>query len=228
MNLEKTAYWLALTAFGFALLGVCPRGALQNLNHTLGHTESTLCRLVTHAEQAVMASALFGHPQAQATHSWSAVGARELAQQQTENLRDQVEQARVQYQDQYRNQYEEQIERAQDRAQQERDEALAKADAMREQALANAAAVREETLAKAEALHEQALAQAAIARAEVEMKRAAIQNLTLRVRPQVHISHAASRRLLTMSNDLMSNDPCDYGRMAEAVRASIEISGDEQ
>lgn len=219
MNLEKAAYWLALTAFGFALLDVCPRGALQDLNHALGHTGSTLCRLAYHAERAVMASALFNHPQSETTNPWHATGASELAQLQTENLREQVEQAR----DQYKNQYEDQIERAQGQAQQERDQALARADAMREQALANAEVVREEALAKAEAIREQALAQAALARAEVEMKRAAIQRIRVHVQPQIHLSHAANRRLL-----VMSNDPCDDSGTADAFRASMDLSDEEQ
>lgn len=215
MNVEKAAYWLALGAFGFALLDVCPRGALQNLYHTLGHTGATLCRLAANAERTVMASALFSHPQLRTTHPWSATDARELARQETQRVQEQVAQARDQYEDQ--------IEQAQNRAEQERDQAFARADVVREQALANAEAVREEAFAKAEAIHEQALAQAAIARAQVELHRAGIQHLQLRVQPQVHISHAANRRLL-----VMSSGPCDYSQISDAVRASIELSDDEQ
>lgn len=215
MNVEKAAYWLALGAFGFALLDVCPRGALQNLYHTLGHTGATLCRLAANAERTVMASALFSHPQLRTTHPWSATNARELARQETQRVQEQVAQARDQYEDQ--------IEQAQNRAEQERDQAFARADVVREQALANAEAVREEAFAKAEAIHEQALAQAAIARAQVELHRAGIQHLQLRVQPQVHISHAANRRLL-----VMSSGPCDYSQISDAVRASIELSDDEQ
>lgn len=223
MNVEKAAYWLALGAFGFALLDVCPRGALQNLYHTLGHTGATLCRLAANAERTVMASGLFSHPQLRTTHPWSATDARELARQETQRVQEQVAQARDQYEDQYKDQYEDQIEQAQNRAEQERDQAFARADVVREQALANAEAVREEAFAKAEAIHEQALAQAAIARAQVELHRAGIQHLQLRVQPQVHISHAANRRLL-----VMSSGPCDYSQVSDAVRASIELSDDEQ
>ena len=219
MNAEKAAYWLDLAAFGFALLDVCPRGTLQNLNHALGHTGSTLCRLAAHAEQAVMASALFTHVQPHSTRSWSATGARELAQLETQRVREQIEQARSQYEDHYQDQ----IEQAQDQAEQERDQALARADAVREQALANADAVREEALAKAEALREQALAQAAIAREEVELHRAEIQHLQLRVRPAIRLSHAANRRLV-----VMSSDPCDYSRPSDSISASVALSDDEQ
>ena len=234
MNAEKAAYWLALTAFGFALLDVCPRGALQNLNHALGHTGSTLCRLAASAERAVMASALVAHPRFR-TDSLSASGARELAQQQTEHVQKQVERVRDQHQvrDQYQDQYEDQIEEAQNQAEQARDRALAAADATREQALANAEAASDEALAKAEAIREQAFAQGAVARAEGERKRAAIDRLRVRVHPQIHLTHAANGRFLVMSNDLMSKDlmsgdPCDYSRMSDAVRASIELSDAEQ
>jgi hypothetical protein len=208
MNIEKAAYWLVLAAFGFALLDVCPRGALQNLNHALGHTGSTLCRLATNAGNAVMASVFVVHPRLQ-TNSLSATDARELAQEKLERVQGQVEMA-------------------QDQAQQVREQALAKAEAVREEALANADALRVEARAKADAMREQALAQAAIARAEVELQRSGIQQLRLRVQPQVHLSHAASHHLLVMSNDLMSSDPCDYSAIAKAVRASIQLSDNEQ
>jgi hypothetical protein len=223
MNVEKTAYWLVLAAFGFALLDVCPRGALQNLNHALGHTGSTLCRLATNAENAVLASVFVAHPRLGAT-SLNTAAARELAQRETQQVQAQVEQARNHY---YKDQYEDQIEQARNRAEQERDQALAQADAMREQALANAEAIREEALAKAAAVREQSLAQAAFARAQVEMKRAAIEQLKVRVQPHVHLSRAAKRDFSIVSNDLMSNDPCDYSGIAKAVRASIELSNEQ-
>lgn len=210
MNVEKAAYWLALAAFGFALHGVCPRGTLQNLNHALSHTGSTLGRLAMNAERAVIASALIGHPPA--GNSWStpaapaAPAATELAQQKTEQAQDQIE--RVQ------NQIEQ--------AEQTRDQVLAQADALREEALAKADATRQEALAKAVAMREEALAQAAIARAEVEMKRAEIAQLRVRMRPQVHFSRAANQHVLAISAD-----PCDYSRSSDAV-AAIDLSDDEQ
>jgi hypothetical protein len=218
MNVEKTAYWLALAAFGFALLDVCPRGVLQDLSHALGHTGSTLCRLAANAERSVAASAVIARPRLRA-NSLSATDARELAQLETQHVQEQVEQARSQY----RSQYEDQIDQAQDQAEQTRDQALARADAVREEALANAESVREEALAKADAIRGQALAQAAIARAEVEMKSAGIEQLRVHVRPQIRLSHAANHRFLDISID-----PCDYSRVSDAVRASMELSDDEQ
>ena len=170
MSTEKAAYWLALAAFGFAFQGVCPRGALQNLNHALGHTGSTLCRLATNAERAVMASMLISHPRAQQHGDWSVTNAQQLAQVQSE-----LAQA--------------QIDRVQDQA---------------------------------EAIRERALAQAAMARAELELHRAEIQHLQLRIRPQIRFSHAVNRRFLAVSNY-----PCDYSRVSDAVRASIELSGEQ-
>jgi F0F1-type ATP synthase membrane subunit b/b' len=141
MNAEKTAYWLALAAFGFALLGVCPRGALQNLNHALGHAGLTLCRLASNAERAVIASALISHPQPRANDSWSGTDAVELAHAQIEQAKEQAEQVREQ--------------------------ALAKADAMREEALAKAEATRQQALAQAAV----ARAEVELQRAEIQQLR---------------------------------------------------------
>jgi len=203
MNVEKAAYWLALAAFGFALQGVCPRGTLQSLDHAFAHTGSTLCRLAANAEHAVTASALIIHP-LQKHDFWSASDAKQLAQDHRDLAYAQIEQAR-------------------DQAEQARDQALATADAVREQALAKAETMRDEALANADAMRDEALAQAVMARAEVELHRAEIEHLQLRVRPQIRLSHAAKRRLV-----VMSADPCDYSQASDAVGASIELSDDEQ
>ena len=186
MNVEKAAYWLVLAAFGFAIHGVCPRGALRNLNHALCHTGSTLCRLTTNAERSLMASSILGQSRLRSNDSLSAPDALQLAQDQRELAREQAEQ-------------------------------------VREQALTKADVVREDALAKAEAMREQALAQAALARADVELRRAEIQQLRVRIRPLVQFSHAADRRILPMSGD-----PCGNSLTPDLVSGAIELSDDEQ
>jgi len=166
MNAEKAAYWLALAAFGFALLDVCPRGVLQNVNNSLGHTGSTLCRLATNAERAVMASAFIRHPHPRRDFS-SATGTLELAQLQKELAQERVECVHERVRDQ--------AEQAREQAKQIRDQAIATTDATRGEALAEAEAMREVALARAEAIREQALAQAAMARARARIQLAEVE-----------------------------------------------------
>ncbi len=88
MNSEKIAYWLALAVFAVGLSHEYRDGKFSAAHHAMGKAETTLCHMVTRAEQTMaMAKFIVNPPVPEANHDVFAVTAG-FAPEQVEILRD--------------------------------------------------------------------------------------------------------------------------------------------
>ena len=111
MNTQKSAYWIALVVFAFALHSQYRHGAFPTLHRAADQAGAVLCRVVTHAEQNLaiaqlrltekqsMADEFFARRQANvdrllALHQAEIDRAMALRQAHLDRVRRQVERAR--------------------------------------------------------------------------------------------------------------------------------------
>lgn len=88
MNTDKMLYWIAVGIFALGISREYQDGKFPAAHRALGSAESTLCRLVTRAEQAVaMARVVVGPPSVDDV----SVSIGDLARGQAELLRDQAQ-----------------------------------------------------------------------------------------------------------------------------------------
>jgi len=94
MNTQKLAYWLALAVFGLAFRSEYRHGSFPALHRAADRASFTVARLTRCAEHTVAMAKLFTVQPAQATDDLlAAADARELAENQAEMLREQVQNA---------------------------------------------------------------------------------------------------------------------------------------
>jgi len=89
MNTNKIMYWLVLGVFAIGLHSEYRNGRFPAIHRLADHAESTLCRMVTHAEQTVALARVLTSPQPFATDELLA-SARDQEFAQAELLRDQA------------------------------------------------------------------------------------------------------------------------------------------
>ncbi len=94
MNTHKAAYWLALAVFGLALHSEYRHGSFPTLHHAADRAGFTVGRLAGCAERTVaMARLLTSRPSLGSGDLLAAADAKDLAANQVEMLREQVQNA---------------------------------------------------------------------------------------------------------------------------------------
>jgi hypothetical protein len=92
MNTQKAAYWLALAVFGLAVLSSYQHGSFPSLHRIAGLASSETCHLASRAEQAfAMAKVLTGRDVFRAEDYLDRAELADLAQAQSEFLREQTQ-----------------------------------------------------------------------------------------------------------------------------------------
>ncbi|HEX9111668.1 MAG TPA: hypothetical protein VF845_09335 [Terriglobales bacterium] len=89
MNTNKVMYWLVLGVFALGLHSEYRNGRFPAIHRVAEHAESTLCRIVTRAEQTVALARVLTSPQPLAVDELLA-SARDREMAQAELLRDQA------------------------------------------------------------------------------------------------------------------------------------------
>jgi len=89
MNTNRVLYWVVLGVFVLGLHSEYRNGRFPAIHRVAGHAESTICRLVTRAEQTVALARVLTTPRSSAADELLA-SAREREFAQAELLRDQA------------------------------------------------------------------------------------------------------------------------------------------